>query len=253
MNLKSLQNTSFTINNIPVWSCPSCNNGHLMLLAEQFHFEETKLSLSWRKDDDWEPDFINYLFHGTLRCKNCGDYITFLGTGSVNHDYFYDQISKEYEEAYIDTFKPLYFNPPLNLIQIHEKCPENIIDEIRDSFKLFWNDLPSCANKIRSSLELLMDHQNVNKTFLQGSKRRKMSLHNRIIKFKNKKPEIADYLLAIKWIGNTGSHVGELNETDIIDAYELLELSLNLLFDKNIEKLKKITKEINKRKGTRKK
>lgn len=252
MDLNSILISKFTITQLPNWICPSCYSGHLELVEDHFHFEETKLSESWKAEDDWEPEFINYLFHGTLRCKNCKDFITFLGKGTVDHDYLYDQFSREHEEVYMDNFSPLYFNPPLKLFKVHEKCPENIANEINDSFKLIWNDLASCANKIRSSLELLMDYQKVNKVFTQSGKRKKLSLHQRIVEFKQINPEIADYLLAIKWIGNTGSHIGDLTKEDIIDAYELLEYSLNLMFDKKTEKLKKISKEINKRKGTRK-
>ena len=39
---------------------------------------------------------------------------------------------------------------------------------------------------------------------------------------------------------------------DILEAYELLEHSINKLFDDTEYKLKKMTKEIIKRKGTRK-
>jgi len=66
------------------------------------------------------------------------------------------------------------------------------------------------------------------------------------------KPDIADFLLAIKWIGNTGSHTGKLERIDVLEAYELLELSLNKLYDDTEIKLSKISKEIIKRKGTRK-
>ena len=181
------------------------------------------------------------------------DFIAFLGDGSLDHVHYYNNYQDEYIEDYNEVFYPLYFNPPLNIFQINEKCPEDIKNEIIDSFKLFWNDLPSCANKIRTSLEMLMNQQKVKKTFIQRGTRKNLSLHKRIEEFKNTKPEIADFLLAIKWIGNSGSHVGKLEKVDVLDAYELLEHSLNKLFDDKEAELKKKTIEINKRRGTRKK
>lgn len=183
---------------------------------------------------------------------NCNDFLSFLGRGGVDHDHYYDNHHNEYIEEYNDVFYPLHFYPPLNLFKISKGCPEDIKNEIIDSFGLFWNDLPSCANKIRTSLEMLMNQQKVKRTFIQGGKRKNLSLHKRIEDFKVTKPGIAEFLLAIKWIGNAGSHTGTLEKIDVLEAYELLEHSLNKLFDDTEDNLKKITKEINKRKGKRK-
>jgi hypothetical protein len=252
MEIKRWLKNSFSKNQIPDWLCPSCSSGLMKIEPEQFHFEETQLSKSWHGHDNWEPEFIQYRFHGTLKCKSCGDFVSFLGTGGVDHVHYFDEYQNDYTEQYNDIFYPLFFNPPLPLFKVHKNCPDDIKNEIEDSFGLFWNDLPSCANKIRTSLEMLMNQQKIKKSFLQGSKRKKMTLHRRIEEFKKVQPEIAGFLLAIKWIGNTGSHPGKLEKVDVLDAYELLEHSLNKLFDDTEGKLKKITKEINKRKGTRK-
>ncbi|MEQ9217894.1 MAG: DUF4145 domain-containing protein [Cyclobacteriaceae bacterium] len=252
MDIKLWLKDSFSKNKIPDWICPSCESGLLKVVAEQFHFEETVLSASWHSHDDWDPEFIVYVFSGMLKCTNCKDFVSFLGKGSVDHVHYYDNIQDEYFEDYNDVFIPLYFHPTLKLFKISSSCPEDIKNEIIESFKLFWSDLPSCANKVRTSLEMLMNHFKVKKTYLQGGKRRNLSLHKRIEEFRNQNVEIADYLLAIKWIGNTGSHTGKLEKIDILEAFELLEHSLNKLFDTTEDKLKKITKEINKRKGVRK-
>ena len=63
--------------------------------------------------------------------------------------------------------------------------------------------------------------------------------------------EVAEHLLAIKWIGNSGSHVGELSQKDLLDGFELVEYALEKLYSKNEERLNQMTKEINKRKGPR--
>jgi len=252
MEIKKWLKNSCSKSKIPEWECPCCNNGLLSIETKQFHFEETQLSASWHSEEEWEPEYIQYRFHGTLKCKNCEDFISFLGRGKVDYNHYYDNIHNEYIEEYIDVFYPMYFCPPLNIFKIHENCPADIKNEIEDSFSLFWNDLPSCANKIRTSLEMLMNQQNVKKKIIQGGKRISLTLHKRIEEYKNTNPEIAEFLLAIKWIGNAGSHVGKIEKIDILEAYELLEHSLNKLFDDTEEKLKRITKEINKRKGTRK-
>lgn len=98
-----------------------------------------------------------------------------------------------------------------------------------------------------------MNQQKVKKTYIQKGKRRRFTLHQRIEEFKLVKFEIANFLLAIKWIGNSGSHIGKLESKDILVAYELLEHTLNKLFDDKDSELKKKSKEINQRRGIRKK
>jgi len=243
---------SFSEQNTPDWPCPSCNKGLLVLDSDDFSFEETVLSKKWKVSDDWFPGDVQYRFHGTLKCQRCKDSITFLGNGKVDYIQYYDEYDHSLQEEYNRVFNPLYFNPPLKIFRINEKCPENIKGMIEDSFKLYWSDLSSCANKIRVSLELLMNQQKVKKTIIHTGKRINLSLHQRIEEYKIHQPEIANFLLAIKWIGNTGSHIGNLEKADILEAYELLSHSLNKLYDTTEAKLKTISKEIIKRKGARK-
>jgi len=174
------------------------------------------------------------------------------GYGNVEYINYYDQVSDQHEEALIEEFTPTFFHPTLNIFRISENCPELVKNEIIDSFKLFWFDLPSCANKVRTSLELLLNEQKVNKT-TSTKKGRRLKLHERIVEYKKKNEQVADFLLAIKWIGNTGSHIGTLERNDLLDAYELLDFSLSKLYDNKETELEKLQREINKRKGTRKK
>lgn len=94
-----------------------------------------------------------------------------------------------------------------------------------------------------------MNEQGVKKFEIKGGKRVPISLHKRIENCNHS--EIKDLLLAIKWIGNTGSHIGKIETIDILEAYRLLEFSLNKIYNDEMKEIKKITKEINNRKGTR--
>jgi len=252
MDTKIWHKTTFSKESLPLWNCPHCHNGILKLADGKSHFEETESSKDGHKEDYWEPEFIRYVFSGFLECSTCHELVAFVGDGQIEHDGFYDHENDIYMEDYGDVFTPIYFSPALQIFKIPNNCPNDINKEINSSFSLFWNDLPSCANKIRTSLEMIMDQQKVKKSYVSGGKRRALSLHKRIENFKLIKPDIADFLLAIKWIGNTGSHTGKLERIDVLEAYELLELSLNKLYDDTEIKLSKISKEIIKRKGTRK-
>ena len=55
--------------------------------------------------------------------------------------------------------------------------------------------------------------------------------------------------MAIKWVGNTGSHSNKLTRERLLDVYEILEYVINLLYDSKYGKLKKNMLKINKKKG----
>jgi hypothetical protein len=77
----------------------------------------------------------------------------------------------------------------------------------------------------------------------------KATLHQKIESFKAINPEIADYLLTIKWIGNVGSHSSSLNKKDLLDAYEPTEYSLHQLYKDKEMAIKQISVEINQKRG----
>lgn len=240
---------TFREKDIPAWECPTCKSGILKLDENKFNIKQTIESINAKKLENWTPEYITYLFNGFLTCPVCDENISFTGKGYVEEDVFDDHSE---DNTYFKFYTPEYFCPPLHIFTIVEKCPYDVRNEIILSFNHFWNDLPACANRIRSSLELIMNQQKIKKYTIYKHRRKALTLHKRIELFKLKDPEVANFLLAIKWIGNSGSHIRELKTTDLIDAYSLLELSLNKLYDDNVKKLKTISNEIIKRKGLRK-
>lgn len=172
------------------------------------------------------------------------------GRSTVKRFEFYDKYKEIWKDDLFQTYSPLFFYPCLQIINISENCPIQLRRIIEQSFSLYWLDLDACANKLRIALEHLMDEKKVRKTQLtKKGKRMKFSLHKRIdTYFSQKYPELAKLLLAVKWIGNEGSHVGGLIREDLINAYELIEHALTEIYDNKIERLQKISKTINKTK-----
>jgi hypothetical protein len=54
--------------------------------------------------------------------------------------------------------------------------------------------------------------------------------------------------LALKWIGNDGSHDENLNKNDLKDAYQILEKILIKVFNESEKKIQQKVKKINKKK-----
>lgn len=60
---------------------------------------------------------------------------------------------------------------------------------------------------------------------------------------------MAEILLALKWIGNAGSHSQDIQPEDIFDGIELLEKIVEKLYSDNEKELAAKVKEINKKKS----
>jgi hypothetical protein len=77
-----------------------------------------------------------------------------------------------------------------------------------------------------------------------------LNLHKRIDLIPAKYQNLKDYCLAIKWLGNAGSHSDKkITLDDVMDAYEIMEEVLKELIEKKQEHIKKLVKTINRKKG----
>jgi len=100
----------------------------------------------------------------------------------------------------------------------------------------------------------MLNDLNVNRYRLVNGKRRIINLHQRIDLLPAKYDELKDMLMAVKWLGNAGSHQGgELTTDDVMDAYEIIEHVLSEVYEEKTKKLKAIAKKVNKAKGRPKK
>jgi hypothetical protein len=240
----------FTLNNVPSWICPTCKTGILKGDKKSIKAYESIESKSVHSHEAWEPDWINGAFVGILNCSNsdCGEAVSILGKMNYvegqEYDYELDRLDFHYQEE----LTPLQLYPTISIFQIQEEVPDKIKNIIMNSFSLYWLDLSSCANKIRTAAEYIMDDRKVPKTFLSKGKRKGHSLHKRIELFSKTNQEVAELLMAIKWIGNTGSHqFDNLTKDDILDSFEILEQVTFRLYDTSSNRIKKMSKIINKK------
>lgn len=252
MNRALWSHPRFTSTSRPKWNCPMCEHGLLELQNESLHFDETAFSKEEHSNEDWDPTMIMYKFCALFKCNNCSEPIGVSGWGDIFEGYRYLP-NGDVEEMTEDQFYPEYFTKSPLLISVPIDCDTDIELEIEKSFQLYFVDVNACAGKIRSVIELLMDDFKIPRRRLiakDGKKKfRSRSLHERIILFGKKNPKPAERLLAIKWIGNFGSHGLRLESNDLLDAYELLEIVLVEIYDTSKKRTDKLTKDINKKKG----
>lgn len=155
---------------------------------------------------------------------------------------------------YIEFFYPHYVNPSPPLITLFKDYPESVVAELKKAFISSWNDFPSAGNHIRSAVERLLDYLKEPKTKLgKSGKRERLPLHTRIDSLATRDKELSDALLAVKWLGNAGSHSDDLLREDIFDALDIIDLNLDDLFIRHRARVKKLVTAINKNKGPTKK
>jgi hypothetical protein len=152
----------------------------------------------------------------------------------------------EYEEYY----RPLFFHPHLMLIDIPKGSPDSVATPLKESFRLFFSAPSAASNNVRIAIEELLTDLNVRRFETSKGKRRFIPLHRRITLLPGKFSHLKDLLIAIKWLGNAGSHSnGKITIDDVMDSYDLIEHILQDIYASNSKKLVALAKRVNKKKG----
>ncbi|MGZ2361667.1 DUF4145 domain-containing protein [Streptomyces sp. 372A] len=228
--------------------CPTCVRGVLHPVAGSFVDEERVTSKSWHTHEGWDPDWIQGDFVCLLACsKSTCDLVRVVGGSQVVYT---DAWEGEQYEAHLT---PTMFFPALPLLQNRLLCPEKVGEQVDTAAKILWLDPNSAANRIRTAVEALMDeHQIARSKPGQRGKLVRISLDERISTFKSTLPqhaEAADLLLAVKWIGNVGSHEGVLNVRGVLEGVEFLDHALSLIYNTNHDDIKKRAADVTARRG----
>ena len=166
-----------------------------------------------------------------LICSNgkCKEKTAVVGQGEFYATSSHNPVGPQYRLDRYKVYFPKYFEPALNIFIVPSSCPQDIKLQIEKSFTHFFNDLNACANAVRTSLELIMDQQGVEKISKNGNP---INLGIRIKDFNLKNPIVKPFIEAVKWIGNAGSHVSGVVKNDVLDGYELLQFVISELYEK---------------------
>jgi hypothetical protein len=240
MDRNSLK-ADFSLDQIPHWPCPSCGKGYLCLEKKSFFRKELAASRD-HSHEAWDPDWIQIVYSCFFYCTNshCEEVVASTGIGKVVWPEFGGN----------EQFSPKYFEPPLKLILIPDQCPETVSIPIEESFRLFFCSPDACANSLRVALEHLLTALGIKRYNNANGKRHHIKLHGRIELIPVKYSEVKELMLAIKWLGNAGSHSQKtVSRDDVIFAYEMLEYILQEIYMQKTEKLKTKAQKINKMKG----
>jgi uncharacterized protein DUF4145 len=229
----------------PRWPCPTCGEGHLTLVRNSLNFKENEDSQACHTHPEWEPDWIENTFTAWAKCRNpsCEESFALAGSGSVA----FIQTGPD-DWATQEYFQPLICHPMPRMIEFPRKCPKEVRERLEEAFKLFWIDKAACAGRIRVALQELMNILGIqNRKKASNGKLVDLSLLGRIEIFAKKNHDLGIQLMALKWLGNTGSHSHAVDSKDLLDAMEIMEHALMEIIEKRREKVAKLAKGLQKR------
>lgn len=246
-------NLPFRNNSSSYYQCPTCKNGHLKIKNGTFSSHESRISLESHEHPNFNFDYVSYVYSCLFECTNdaCKETVASSGYGYVDFDI---EVSPDGipEQVYIDCYKPLHFQPALKIINIPNSVPSDVKKIINKSFDVYFVSPSSCINYIRTSLEAILNNLKVQKFVInRKGKRQALTLHSRITKLPTKYNDLKEIFEALKWLGNSGSHIDASKVTlnDALASYEFLEYLLDEVYAKKSKLIKQRAKNINKTKG----
>lgn len=221
----------FTKENIPQWRCPECLNETLELIQDSF-IEHKSAATSKSIHEDWfEPGFYRGVFSGMLRCsrKDCLEMVSMHGESEYEENWDEQMCDHSYDLV----LKVKDFFPALPLFTPIEKCPQDISEQLQKLSALLPGYPSAAVNTLRILLEMLMDELGVIRIYVVGKKktRKEYSLNQRINNYDGPHQEMKDGFLAMKWLGNSGSHRSQhVSDKDIETACFILDDFLQQIF-----------------------
>lgn len=247
MNRKMWENE--WISEWPDWPCPTCRTGTLKSVKDLHRYEDTA---EWKRTQyDRNPYDLSQRFSWWFRCNraNCREPAVVIGEEGVSPEF--DDDGTDYPVTY---YRPLAIDPSPPLFIPPKRCPEDVQAELVRAFALFLRDPTAAGNALRGAVERILDHKQVPRTVISKKQKRvRINLHDRIVMFKAANAEAAEALMAVKWIGNEGSHAGSLSRSDVLDAMDMIENVIDKFWGEKDQTLQRLIARVNKSKKPRSK
>lgn len=232
----------FTDGRFPAWPCPACRRHRLTLFPDSLKVHQTAESKANQKQDWSGPDDIAGAFVAWAHCPDpaCDQQVAIAGRSEVVTRY-----RDHHEiEGYYEVLHPLMVWPPPPIITIPSKCPAVIRVPLESAFPLFWADHNACASRVRGAVEAWLSYLKIAGADARGF----VSLHRRLQTLKVTQPELAELFQPLKLMGNDGAHEdGDVSDTDLLDAFEVIEHVLHKEFGAYDEDAKALAQRLERR------
>lgn len=213
---------------LPPLPCPRCGKAKLSRKGEIQRLEPAHITRELA-DQNLQGDCSEGSFIAFMVCNGvwCGEVVTVAG------DYRWDEIVQQWndeEEQRVTTYdyRISSMRPGPPLIETPKKLNNDAKRHLKMAFELFWVDHASCANRLRIVVEYLLDQFGIER---ENGKGDFLNLATRIERLTKTKPDQADFLNALRWLGNAGSHDGFVDFDDLLSCFDMLEHAMIELFE----------------------
>lgn len=233
---------SFDRNNIPALPCPSCRVGRLALDDETYSWRRLGTSDQFHSKFGYTPEEDYGRFVCQLVCSNgyCREVISVAG----DTEELLTAVSDD-GNRYDTILYPKIMLPGPPLMDIPEGTPVLAVEAIKQAFNAFWGDRGSAANRLRISVERIMDAHGIPKQ--DGGK--DLKLFRRIELFGEQNADSKDMLDALRHVGNLGSHDGDVSREALLDAFEIYQEWLRNFYGKYPNRMRALTERLIATKG----
>ncbi len=244
---RDLWSGTYDRNHFPSFPCPMCSTGNAKLDPESIDATEPAYSAKNRDDADWEPSWDIERFSLKLTCDSpkCGEVLVVSGDTSLSE--CFDE--EDNRQVFFAHLHPRAMFPAPVLISIPEKAPSAVSENIRLASSLYWMDPSSSANRLRASVEFLLDFLEVPRESMQDGKAKRLDLNGRIAFYEKVNAEHASSLTALRMVGNLGSHGESVRREALLDAFEIYEYTLEELCGQRRARIEELRKALIATKG----
>lgn len=210
-------------------SCPACGSGYIA-------FEEpvtypSQESRSLQDHPAFDPEWVSGTFTVLGRCENQQCQQTTHGAGDYSVAYASEHV---YEDgpSYSDYYVVGTVYPASMLMSIPAAAPDAVRKGIQRASRVLFTDPGLAATALRSTVELFLTSQGISATKASGNGYRPAD--ERIREWSaadSTRPQIADLLFAVKWLGNAGTHEdSDLSAVEVLDGARVLDEAFHRLF-----------------------
>jgi len=222
---------------IPSWTCGNCRQGTLFETRERVEHQPQSSIDERTNHPAWEPEWQREYFAMFYECPHCCTGSVASGQVSPTQDYDPATGGSKWYSSY--DFQSFTVAPAI--VRVEAEIPEEVNVRLQAAFSHYWTDPNACGNAMRRCVETVLDDKKVKKQITnKHGKRENIKTHNRIEH--HLKPAMIgakDYLMALKWGGNSGSHGSKKShaKAELLDMFLLLEEALVSIYGENQRKV----------------
>jgi hypothetical protein len=230
------------------WPAILCERCELAALEPKVIEVENPASIAASEGAEPATGWNSGYFHGTLACPRtpCRNTHVIAGEWSRRSDVTSEGIE---DDPGLAGFSVRHVLPAFPLMSLPAGVPASVTSLIEEASSVLLSDPNAAATRIRTAIERLLDEQNVRKRS-QKNKSARLTTHDRIVEFALTRPDVAAQLMAVKWIGNIGSHESVPLPLDaVLRGTEHFAHALELLYDRDGQRLKRLADAINRKAG----